>query len=80
MSPDSDEVVLAQLTQFERKLQQLQRELRGEDLAAVMKEMEEEKVSSGCLLFNINSRVFSFNKLVLNLGTTGHKHSTMLHS
>lgn len=45
-SPDSSEPVLEPLTRFELKLQQLQKELRGQDLAAVMKDMDEEKASS----------------------------------
>lgn len=45
VSPDSDEFVLELMTQCELKLQLLQEELQGKDLAAIMKEMEEEEVS-----------------------------------
>lgn len=44
VSPDSDEFVLELMTECELKLQLLQEELRGKDLAAIMKEMEEEEV------------------------------------
>ncbi|GAA6220297.1 coiled-coil domain-containing protein 151 [Lates japonicus] len=43
VSPDSDEFVLELMTQCELKLQLLQEELQGKDLAAIMKEMEEEE-------------------------------------
>ncbi|XP_034748524.1 coiled-coil domain-containing protein 151 isoform X1 [Etheostoma cragini] len=43
VSPDSDEFVVELLTQCELKLQLLQEELHGKDLAAIMKEMEEEE-------------------------------------
>ncbi|AWP06208.1 putative coiled-coil domain-containing protein 151 [Scophthalmus maximus] len=43
VSPDSDEFVLELMTECELKLQLLQEELRGKDLAAIMKEMEEEE-------------------------------------
>lgn len=46
LSPDSEEFVLDQLTEFELKLQRLQGGLQGQDLAALLKEMEEEKVPS----------------------------------
>ncbi|CAJ1053804.1 coiled-coil domain-containing protein 151 [Xyrichtys novacula] len=42
-SPDSDEFVVELLTQCELKLQSLHEELQGKDLAAIMKEMEEEE-------------------------------------
>ncbi|XP_029706942.1 coiled-coil domain-containing protein 151 isoform X1 [Takifugu rubripes] len=42
-STDPDEAALAQLMQFELKLQQLKRELQGQELDALLKEMEEEK-------------------------------------
>ncbi|XP_041790100.1 coiled-coil domain-containing protein 151 [Chelmon rostratus] len=42
-SPDSDEFVLQLMTQCELKLQLLQEELQGKDLAAITKEMEEEE-------------------------------------
>lgn len=45
VSPDSDEFVLVLMTQCELKLQLLHGELQGQDLAAIMKEMEEEEVS-----------------------------------
>lgn len=45
VSPDSDEFVVELLTQCELKLQLLHEELQGKDLAAIMKEMEEEEVS-----------------------------------
>ena len=44
VSPDSDEFVLELMTQCEMKLQLLQEELQGKDLAAIKKEMEEEEV------------------------------------
>lgn len=44
VSPDSDEFVLVLMNQCEQKLQLLHRELQGQDLAAIMKEMEEEEV------------------------------------
>uniref|UniRef100_A0A3B4VBQ4 Coiled-coil domain containing 151 n=1 Tax=Seriola dumerili TaxID=41447 RepID=A0A3B4VBQ4_SERDU len=44
VSPDSDEFVLELMTQCELKLQLLQEELQGKDLAAIMKEMEKEEV------------------------------------
>ncbi|KAF0037806.1 hypothetical protein F2P81_010680 [Scophthalmus maximus] len=44
VSPDSDEFVLELMTECELKLQLLQEELRGKDLAAIMKEMEEEEI------------------------------------
>ncbi|XP_076585375.1 coiled-coil domain-containing protein 151 [Chaetodon auriga] len=43
VSPDSDEFVLRLMTQCELKLQSLHGELQGKDLAAIMKEMEEEE-------------------------------------
>ncbi|XP_040003409.1 coiled-coil domain-containing protein 151 isoform X2 [Xiphias gladius] len=43
VSPDSDEFVLELMTQCKLKLQLLQEELQGKDLAAIMKEMEEEE-------------------------------------
>lgn len=43
--PDSDEIVVELLTQCELKLQLLHEELQGKDVAAIMKEMEEEEVS-----------------------------------
>ncbi|XP_032383331.1 coiled-coil domain-containing protein 151 isoform X2 [Etheostoma spectabile] len=43
VSPDSDEFVVELLTQCELKLLSLQEELHGKDLAAIMKEMEEEE-------------------------------------
>ncbi|XP_022611339.1 coiled-coil domain-containing protein 151 [Seriola dumerili] len=43
VSPDSDEFVLELMTQCELKLQLLQEELQGKDLAAIMKEMEKEE-------------------------------------
>ncbi|KAM9363879.1 coiled-coil domain-containing protein 151 [Symphorus nematophorus] len=43
VSPESDEFVLELITQCELKLQLLQEELQGKDLAAIMKEMEEEE-------------------------------------
>ncbi|KAI3352822.1 hypothetical protein L3Q82_019396 [Scortum barcoo] len=43
VSPDSDEFVVELLTQCELKLQLLHEELQGKDLAAIMKEMEEEE-------------------------------------
>lgn len=45
MSPDSEEFVLVLLTQLDLKLQMLQRELQEQDVAALLKEMEEEEVS-----------------------------------
>lgn len=44
VSPDSDEFVVELMTQCELKLQLLLEELQGKDLAAIMKEMEEEEV------------------------------------
>ncbi|XP_047434737.1 coiled-coil domain-containing protein 151 isoform X2 [Mugil cephalus] len=41
--PDSDEFVVELITRCEMKLQQLSKELQGKDLAAIMKEMEEEE-------------------------------------
>ncbi|XP_042340178.1 coiled-coil domain-containing protein 151 [Plectropomus leopardus] len=43
VSPDSDEFVVELMTQCELKLQSLHDELRGRDLAAIMKEMEEDE-------------------------------------
>uniref|UniRef100_UPI0037E7DB07 coiled-coil domain-containing protein 151 n=1 Tax=Semicossyphus pulcher TaxID=241346 RepID=UPI0037E7DB07 len=43
VSPDSDEFVVELMTQSELKLQLLHEELQGKDLAAIMKEMEEEE-------------------------------------
>ncbi|XP_071393448.1 coiled-coil domain-containing protein 151 [Centroberyx affinis] len=43
LSPSSDEFVVELLVQCELKMQLLQEELQGKDLAAVMKEMEEEE-------------------------------------
>ncbi|XP_029366210.1 coiled-coil domain-containing protein 151 [Echeneis naucrates] len=43
VSADSDEFVLELMTQCELKLQLLQEELQGKDLAAIMKEMEKEE-------------------------------------
>lgn len=48
VSPDSDEYVLVFMSQCERKLELLLEELQGEDLAAIMKEMEEGEVSRSC--------------------------------
>ena len=45
VSPDSDEFVLELMTQCELKLKLLHEELRGKDVSAIMKEMEEEEVS-----------------------------------
>lgn len=44
VSPESQDLVLELLAQSELKLQSLQKELQGKDLAAVLKEMEEEEV------------------------------------
>ncbi|XP_058497291.1 coiled-coil domain-containing protein 151 [Solea solea] len=44
-SPDSHDFVLELMTQCEMKLQSLQEELKGNDLAGIMKEMEEEEFS-----------------------------------
>lgn len=52
--PDPDEVALAQLAELELKLQRLRWELQGQDLAAVMREMEEEKVTSPLALWPTN--------------------------
>ncbi|XP_023147345.2 coiled-coil domain-containing protein 151 [Amphiprion ocellaris] len=41
--PDCDEFVVELMTQWEPKLQVLQQELQGKDLAAIKKEMEEEE-------------------------------------
>ncbi|XP_074552835.1 coiled-coil domain-containing protein 151 [Halichoeres trimaculatus] len=41
--PDSDEFVVELMTQCELKLQSLHEELQGKDLAAIMKEMEEDE-------------------------------------
>ncbi|XP_033949436.1 coiled-coil domain-containing protein 151 [Pseudochaenichthys georgianus] len=43
VSPDSDEFVLVLMTQCELKLKLLHEELRGKDVSAIMKEMEEEE-------------------------------------
>ncbi|XP_029293570.1 LOW QUALITY PROTEIN: coiled-coil domain-containing protein 151 [Cottoperca gobio] len=43
VSPDSDAFVVELITQCELKLQLLHEELRGKDVAAIMKEMEEEE-------------------------------------
>ncbi|XP_010765988.1 coiled-coil domain-containing protein 151 [Notothenia coriiceps] len=43
VSPDSDEFVLKLMTQCELKLKLLHEELRGKDVSAIMKEMEEEE-------------------------------------
>ncbi|XP_034543780.1 coiled-coil domain-containing protein 151 isoform X2 [Notolabrus celidotus] len=43
VSPDSDEFVVELMTQCELKLQLLHDELQGKDLAAIMKEMEEDE-------------------------------------
>ncbi|XP_038570195.1 coiled-coil domain-containing protein 151 [Micropterus salmoides] len=43
VSPDSDEFVMELMTQCELKLQLLHEEFQGKDIAAVMKEMEEEE-------------------------------------
>ncbi|XP_033997506.1 coiled-coil domain-containing protein 151-like [Trematomus bernacchii] len=43
VSPDSDEFVLELMTQCELKLKLLHEELRGKDVSAIMKEMEEEE-------------------------------------
>uniref|UniRef100_A0A3Q3IRA0 ODAD1 central coiled coil region domain-containing protein n=1 Tax=Monopterus albus TaxID=43700 RepID=A0A3Q3IRA0_MONAL len=45
VSPDSDEFVLELMTQCELKLQLLHEKLQEKDLAAIMKEMEEEEFS-----------------------------------
>uniref|UniRef100_A0A3P8W778 Outer dynein arm docking complex subunit 3 n=1 Tax=Cynoglossus semilaevis TaxID=244447 RepID=A0A3P8W778_CYNSE len=45
VSPESQDLVLELLAQSELKLQSLQKELQGKDLAAVLKEMEEEEFS-----------------------------------
>lgn len=50
VSPDSDEFVLVLMNQCEQKLQLLHRELQGQDLAAIMKEMEEEEVGEASQL------------------------------
>jgi len=42
--PDSDEFVVELMTQCELKLQLLNKQLEGKDLAALMKEMEEDEV------------------------------------
>ena len=45
MSPGADEYLLELMTQCELKLQTLHEKVRGKDLTALMKEMEEEDVS-----------------------------------
>lgn len=47
LPPGSEEYVVELLSQSEQKLLLLQEELQGKDLAAVMKEMEEEEVGRG---------------------------------
>lgn len=44
LSPDSDEQILQLMTEAEQKLVLLKEELQGNDLANIMKEMEEEEV------------------------------------
>lgn len=45
MHPDSEDfVVLELMAQCEQKLESLQKELEGKDVAAIMKEMEEKEV------------------------------------
>lgn len=61
VSPDSEEFVLVLLTQFDLKLQMLQRELQEQDVAALLKEMEEEEVSQ------------SFAMLVQHHGWMSHR-------
>lgn len=56
VSPDSNEYVLHLMTQCNLKLQLLQEELRGHDLAAVMKEMEEEEVGRSISALSRNRR------------------------
>lgn len=45
LTPDSDEFVLVLLSQCEQKMQSLNEELMGNDLPAILKEMEQEEVS-----------------------------------
>lgn len=45
MSRDSDELVLELLKQSELKLLWLHEEVKGHDLAAIMKEIEDDEVS-----------------------------------
>lgn len=61
VSPDSDEFVLVLLSQCEKKLQLLHEELQGNDLAAILKEMEEEEVR----------RSFTFSKIVILVCVAG---------
>ena len=49
VSPDADEYLLELMTQCELKLQTLHEKVRGKDLTALMKEMEEEDVSGSSI-------------------------------
>lgn len=58
VSPDSDEFVVELMTQCELKLHLLLEELQGKDLAAIMKEMEEEEVRPSSLNSQPASQLF----------------------
>lgn len=66
MSPDSDEFVVELMTQCELKLQILHEELQGKDLAAIMKEMEEEEVSQKLHTTHPASECFELQVVVLD--------------
>lgn len=73
VSPDSDEFVLVLMNQCEQKLQLLHRELQGQDLAAIMKEMEEEEVGEASQLLLVTApkekgvRGVSLMRCVMNI-------------
>lgn len=50
LTSDSDEFVLVLLSQCEQKMQSLNEELMGNDLPAILKEMEQEEVSGHSVL------------------------------
>ncbi|XP_068445259.1 coiled-coil domain-containing protein 151 [Clinocottus analis] len=69
VSPDSDEFVLELMTQCEQRLQLLYGELKGKDLAVILKEMEEDEfyVRIEGKLPNYNTRVDLSEDQILDL-------------
>lgn len=66
VSPDSDEFIVELMTQCELKLQLLLKELEGKDLAAIMKEMEEEEVRPSSMNSQAASRWFKVQVVSLD--------------
>lgn len=54
LTSDSDDFVLVLLSQCEQKMQSLNEELMGNDMPAILKEMEQEEVSGRNSMANLS--------------------------